>query len=83
MSDERPPTRRAFVTRLDELRWTPGERSSPDVKPFAAGNPYIKAVAAELEQRVDADLMRCVQMEGDDVPIPPVSRARVVRPSEE
>jgi hypothetical protein len=76
MPDENPKERRAFVTRLNQLRWTPGERTSPAIVPFAAENPYIKAAARDLEQRIDEDLMRCAH-EDDGAPINGDKPARV------
>jgi hypothetical protein len=59
MPEEHPKARRAFVARLNELCWTPGERPAPAVTPFAAKNPYIKAAVGDLEQRIDEHLTQC------------------------
>jgi hypothetical protein len=81
MSDEKPPVRRAFVTRLEQLRWTPGERASPAVTPFADKSSYVKATAAELEQRVDEDLMRCAHEDAGPA-VHPGRPVRAARPSQ-
>jgi hypothetical protein len=59
MPDESPKARRAFVTRLTQLRWTPGERSAPAIAPFADADPFVKAVAGDLARRIDEDLTQC------------------------
>jgi hypothetical protein len=82
MPDESPKTRRAFITRLNQLCWTPGERTPRAVTPFARENPYIKAAAGDLEQRIEEHLMRCAH-EDDRPPIHVHRPARVVRPSQE
>ena len=73
MSDESPKARRAFVTRLNQLRWTPGERTAPAIAPFARGNPFVKAVAGEIDRRIDEDLTRCAHADADP-PVPGSSR---------
>jgi hypothetical protein len=79
MADESPKSRRAFVARLNQLCWTPGERTPPAVTPFAAGNSYIKAAVGNLEQRIEEHLTQCAH---EDVrpPIDVNRPAHVVRP---
>ena len=64
MSDDSPKARRAFVTRLAQLRWTPGERPAPAIAPFAPTDPFVKVVAGDLERRIDEDLERSAHEKG-------------------